>query len=93
MAWPLAWNDWHDAIQPGDVFVKRWGDRDLVHIMLPRGRHGKQPYMILDSGNQDATWNDRRSTYGNTTVNRRWRYVGTIPPIYLGQLVSYKTLR
>jgi hypothetical protein len=49
--------------------------------------------MILDSGNQDATWNNRRSTYGNTTVNRRWRYVGTIPPIYLGQLVSYKTLR
>jgi hypothetical protein len=76
MAWPLAWNDWHDAIQPGDVFVKRWGERDLVHIMLPRGRHGKQPYMILDSGNQDATWNNRR--------NKLWRWAARVSKLAEG---------
>jgi len=90
----MNWNDQFDKIQPGDVFLKRWGDDYRCHIMLPRvPRSAKQPYMSLPSGNRDSTWNRNRSSYGNTTTKRRWVYVGTMPTNYLNQLVLNGTLR
>jgi hypothetical protein len=90
----MTWNEHFDKIQTGDVFVKRWGQRDLVHVMLaPTSRGAKQPYMILDSGGTDSTWNKVRSRYGNTTTDRRWRFVGTIPGHYLSMLLDRGTMR
>lgn len=85
----MNWNDQFDVIQPGDVFVKRWGKRELVHVMLtPSPRSSKQPYMILSSGGTDSTNCRRRSRYGNTMSKVRWHYIGTIPPFYLTELMG-----
>jgi hypothetical protein len=90
----MTWNEHFDNIQPGDVFVKDWGQRQLVHVMLPRTpKSAKQPYMILSSGGRDSTWCTRRSSYGNTTTDRRWRYVGQIPAEWLSMLIGRGTLR
>ena len=76
-------------IQPGDVFVKRWGERELIHVMLPRGPHSrKQTYMRLPSGGIDSTWCRQRHSYGNTSTERRWRYVGTVPDWFLTELLQ-----
>ena len=89
----MTWYDPSDKVQPGDVFVKRWGSKQLVHVMLPpTPSSAKQPYMVLDSGNTESTHNKHRSTYGNTTTKVRWHYVGTIPEPYLSHLVEHKTL-
>lgn len=89
----MTWNDEQDRIKPGDVMVKRWGQRNLVHVMLPRNsRSAKQPYMILSSGGIDSTYTNYRSRYGNTTTDRRWCYVGTIPTAYLNELIERRTL-
>lgn len=91
----MNWNDQFEAIQAGDVFVKQWGKKSLVHVMLPNNtsRWGKQKYMRLDGGGIDSTYNNRRSSYGNTSTDRRWHYVGTIPTHYLTELIEKGTLR
>jgi hypothetical protein len=90
----MNWNDQFDKIQPGDLFVKDWGTKQLAHVMLPKGpRSAKQPYMLLGSGNYESTWSDSRSRYGNTTTDRRWRFVGTIPAEHLTVLFDRGTLR
>jgi hypothetical protein len=90
----MNWNNQHDHIQSGDVFVKRWGQRNLVHVMLARSpRSAKQPYMILPSGGTDSTWCTLRNRYGNTSTDRRWHYVGTMPERYLTELTARSTLR
>lgn len=82
------------TIQPGDVFIKRWGDRCLTHIMTKSTRRvAKQQYMRLESGRFESTWNTHRARYGNTSTKRRWHYVGTIPEPYLAELIERKTLR
>ncbi len=90
----MTWNDQFDKIQPGDVFVKRWGVRDLVHVMLPmNSRSAKQPYMNLASGTTDSTYNHKRSSYGSRSGKNRWRHVGTIPADRLVELTEKGTLR
>src|SRR5690349_13498718 len=60
-----TWSDnLEDYIQPGDIFIKMWGSRLIVHMMLPRVlTSAKQPYINLTTGTAEATWCMYRSTY------------------------------
>lgn len=77
-------------IQPGDVFVKRRADRDMILLMLPRTeRSGKQPYVRLSTrehNTDSAYWTDRERV-GSFSGNKRYEYVGTIPPEYMDILI------
>jgi hypothetical protein len=78
-------------IQPGDVFVKTRGGRELILLMLPRTeRSGKQPYSRLSTQKHDidsAYWTDRERI-GNFTGGQRYKYVGTVPPEYIDIIVN-----
>jgi hypothetical protein len=78
-------------IQPGDVFVKTRGGRNLILLMLPRTeRSGKQPYVRLSTQNHNidsAYWTDR-DRVGNFSSGQRYRYVGTVPPAYIDIIVN-----
>lgn len=78
-------------IQPGDVFVKRRADKDMILLMLPRTeRSGKQPYVRLSTrehNTDSAYWTDRERV-GKFSGNQRYKYMGTVPPEYMDILIK-----
>jgi hypothetical protein len=81
-------------IQPGDVFVKVRGGRELILLMLPRTqRSGKQPYVRLSTKdhNVDAAYWTDRNRVGNFSGGQRYEYMGTVPQEYIDILVNAKT--
>lgn len=79
-----------DHIQPGDVFVKPWGRRQIVHVFLPPRRNSnKQYYMRLHSGNIDSTWVENRSGMTDEyAYSGGYCFVGTVPQWFLQQLME-----
>lgn len=80
-----------DKIQPGDVFVRIWGKKELVYLMLPIGSNtAKQPYLRLHTGGVDSTWCHTRTAYaaGNWRRVITHHYKGTVPEWFLKQLME-----
>jgi len=83
-------------IQPGDIFVRQYGDTELIHLYLWRYTgSAKQPYIRLTGKGGDSTWNTTREE-----VERRphrqghtWRYVGTVPLDAIEELMERGTYR
>jgi hypothetical protein len=83
-------------IQPGDIFVRRYPNREAIHMYLERGLgSGKQPYIVLTGITTDSTWVTTRE--GVERRPRRqgsnWRYVGTVPQGYILELIERRTFR
>lgn len=68
-----------DKIQPGDVFVKQWGKREIVLIMLPHSPNvAKQRYQRVGGG-QESTWSTSRSAMEERKYGGGYAYKGTMP--------------
>lgn len=79
-------------IQPGDVFVRQYGDKELVHVILPESEwSAKIPYLRLHGISIDSTWNRTREGYGGH--KKKWHYVGTVPAYWLDYLWRNWSLR
>jgi hypothetical protein len=76
-------------IRPGNVFVRRYGSREQIHVYLSRQRSAKRTYMRLSAGSVDSTW----ANYRYELEKQGWRYVGTIPAVHLNYLERNWTLR
>lgn len=85
-----------EFIWPGDLFVKKWGDREMQQLFIyPLPNSAKSHYLRLHTGTTESTWSTHRR---DLTVNRRfpnktWRYIGRVPEPYLGELMDKGTLR
>jgi hypothetical protein len=79
----------HERIEPGDVFVRRFPGRDMIHVILPDSQWtAKVPFMRLSGVSCDSTYVRYRDQYG-----AGWQYVGTIPVTHLDYLQRNWTLR
>lgn len=82
-----------DLIQAGDVFVREYGKREIVHVILPSSPFSsKRRYMVLNGTSIDSTWSTYRSSY-HTFRKSTYTHVGTIPADYLNYLWRNWTLR
>lgn len=73
-------------IEPGDVFVKEWGKREIVLVVLPKSPdQAKTPYLRIGGG-RDSIWSTRRDSFGGR--RNPYRYVGTVPEWFLKELMS-----
>lgn len=74
-----------NRVQAGDVFVKQWGQREIVLVMLPRTpSSAKQPYLRLPAGTTEGGYWSRREQLDR----RKYRYVGTVPLMFLPDLIG-----
>jgi hypothetical protein len=84
-------------IQPGDIFVRPYGGREIIHLYLERGLgSGKQPYIVLTGVTSDSTWNMTREAVERRPYASRkglWRFVGTVPQGYIMELIERRTFR
>ena len=81
-------------IMIGDVFVKRWGERDIIWVALGK-KNTKMQWYFVHTGWTNSSYHFTRNAMERSDwkQNRHFRYVGNIPAKYLNELLERKTLR
>lgn len=87
-------------IEAGDIFVKRWGQREIILVMLPRkgpifgDRNrlygNKQPFvkLHLPAGRTESTWNKTREAFCRRyRTSDKYHYMGTVPEGWIPTLM------
>jgi len=86
-------------IQPGDTFVRQWGSREIILVMLPRGAAhagtaraylgAKQPYLRVGGGTDSGWWVRRSDVKGRGKDRKQsYRFVGAVPAWFIEELRS-----
>src|SRR3954467_14767591 len=84
----------HDRIQVGDLFVKKWGKREIIWLALPRSpRSSKQPWLLMHTGNIESSYHlcryELAPKHSRPTRRGLFRFIGTIPAWYLEELTQH----
>jgi hypothetical protein len=83
-------------VTPGDVFVKTWGHRELIYMILavpPANSGRKIPYIRVHTGSVETCY---RRTHRSWTCDsykgkRDHRYVGNVPEGWMVDVVRGRT--